>query len=155
LNSVRRLRPYFLYDRRLLGELCRVACRTLRGFLRATFGEAEVVPGVVASIQTFGSRVNWHPHLHLLVTDGAFRRDGAFLSRAHHEIEVLAEAFRRSRWRGFATTRPQNWSRSSRTSVRGRQPGSGRKCGTCVRTSRKRRSNSQIILLTDPALLAH
>jgi ribosomal protein S27E len=62
----KRLRPYFLYDRRLLGDLCRVACRTPREFLRATFGETDVVPGVVASIQTLGSRVNWHPQLHLL-----------------------------------------------------------------------------------------
>ena len=64
----KRLRPFFLHERRLLGVLCRTAYRTLREILRATLGEPDVVPGVVASIQTFGSRVNWHPHLHLLVS---------------------------------------------------------------------------------------
>ena len=32
--------------------------------------EREGVPGVVISIQTFGDLVNFHPHLHCLVTDG-------------------------------------------------------------------------------------
>ncbi len=27
--------------------------------------------GIVACLQTHGSRANWHPHLHLLVTDGS------------------------------------------------------------------------------------
>ena len=50
----KRLRPFFLYDRRLLGELSRVAYRTLRDFMRTTLRETDVVPGVVASIQSFG-----------------------------------------------------------------------------------------------------
>ena len=40
----KRLRPYFLHERKLLGELCRVAYRTLREFLRTTLGEPDVVP---------------------------------------------------------------------------------------------------------------
>jgi hypothetical protein len=97
----KRLRPYFLHDRKLLGELCRVAYRTLRDFLRVTLGEADVVPGAVASIQTFGSLLGWHPHLHLVVTDGAFRPDGTFLHLGYHEIEVLTEVFRRALLRQF------------------------------------------------------
>ena len=97
----KRLRPFFLHDRRLLGQFSRVAYRTLRDFLRATLRDPEVVPGVVASIQTFGSLVNWHPHLHHLVTDGAFRGDGTFLHLGFHQIEVLSEAFRRALLREF------------------------------------------------------
>ena len=92
----KRLRPYFLHDRKLLGMLSRVAYDTLRDFLRASLGEAEVVPGVVASIQTFGSLLNWHPHLHLLVTDGAYRDDGTFVPLSFHDPAFLAEAFRRA-----------------------------------------------------------
>jgi hypothetical protein len=46
--------------------------------------------------------LNWHPHLHCLVTDGAFRPDGTFLHLGYHEIEVLTEAFRRGVLREFA-----------------------------------------------------
>jgi len=31
---------------------------------------SALVPGVVAAIQTFGDRINFHPHLHFLVTEG-------------------------------------------------------------------------------------
>jgi hypothetical protein len=92
----KRLRPYFLHDRRLLGLLSRVAYETLRDFLAASLGDRSAVPGVVASIQTFGSLLNWQPHLHLLVTDGAYRGDGTFLPLTFHDPRVLAEAFRRA-----------------------------------------------------------
>jgi hypothetical protein len=55
----KRLRPYFLHDRRLLGLLSRVAYDTLREFISASLGERAAVPGVVASIQTFGTLLNW------------------------------------------------------------------------------------------------
>ena len=92
----KRLRPWFLHDRRLLGLLSRVAYDTLREFLRTSLGEPTVVPGVVSSIQTFGTLLNWQPHLHCLVTDGAYREDGSFLPLFFHDLEVLREAFRRA-----------------------------------------------------------
>ncbi len=61
----KRLRPYFLYDRKLLGELSRVAASTVTSFIRATVGEKGLSVGIVSSIQTHGSLANWHPHLHL------------------------------------------------------------------------------------------
>ncbi|MBL0171626.1 MAG: transposase [Gemmatimonadaceae bacterium] len=44
--------------------------------------------GIVACLQTHGSRANWHPHLHLLVTDGGFRPDGTFVSWPVHDTAV-------------------------------------------------------------------
>jgi hypothetical protein len=99
----KRLRPFFLHDRRLLGLLSRVAYRTLRDFMRTTLREPDAVPGVVSSIQTFGSLANWHPHLHLLVTDGVFRIDGAFIHLGFHQVEILTEAFRRALLRAFVS----------------------------------------------------
>ena len=51
--------------------------------------------GIGASLQTHGSRANWHPHLHLLVTDGGFRTDGTFVRWPGHNTAALTEAFRR------------------------------------------------------------
>ena len=92
----KRLRPYFLYDRKLLGELSRVAARTVTAFIRATVGEKDLSVGIVSSIQTHGSLANWHPHLHLLVTDGGFRPDGTFVHLPLHDVATLTEAFRRA-----------------------------------------------------------
>ncbi len=92
----KRLRPYFLYHRSLLGDLSRVAARTVAAFIRATLGERDLSVGIVSSIQTHGSLANWHPHLHMLVTDGGFRPDGTFVRLPLHDVAILTEAFRRA-----------------------------------------------------------
>jgi ribosomal protein S27E len=53
------LRPYFRYNRKLLGSLCRAAYETVKTALDRTVGSGMVVPGMVASIQTFGDLI--HP----------------------------------------------------------------------------------------------
>ena len=67
----KRLRPYFLYDRSLLGDLSPVASRTVTSFVRGTAGEKDLSVAIVSSIQIHGSLPNWHP---LLVTDGGLRQ---------------------------------------------------------------------------------
>ncbi|MEO7476891.1 MAG: transposase [Gemmatimonadales bacterium] len=57
-------------------------------------GERDLAVGIVACLQTHGSRANWHPHLHLIVTDGGFRPDGTFVSWPVHDTARLTEAFR-------------------------------------------------------------
>ena len=96
LTVPKRLRAYFLYDRKLLGELSRVATRTVTSFIRTTVDEKDLSVGIVSSIQTHGSLANWHPHLHLLVTDGGFRPDGTFVHLPLHDVATLTEAFRRA-----------------------------------------------------------
>jgi hypothetical protein len=46
------------------------------GFAAVTGG--ELMPGVIAAIQTFGNRINFHPHLHFLVTEGGVDKAGVF-----------------------------------------------------------------------------
>jgi len=92
LTIPKRLRAYCLYRRRLLGEIARVAACTAA--IRTLTGEPDLAVGIVACLQTHGSRANWHPHLHLLVTDGGFRPDGTFVSWPAHDTGRLTEAFR-------------------------------------------------------------
>ena len=96
LTIPKRLRAYFLYDRHRLGLLSRTAYRTLHAYVVAALGERDAVPGVISLAQSFGSLAHWHPHLHLVVSDGAFRRDGSFVTQTAHEPAVLAEAWRRA-----------------------------------------------------------
>src|SRR5665647_3072160 len=101
LTIPKRLRAYYLYRRRLLGEIARVAARTLTAAIRTLTGEPDLAGGIVACLQTHGSRANWHPHLHLLVTDGGFRPDGTFVSWPAQDTARLTEAFRRAVLRLF------------------------------------------------------
>jgi hypothetical protein len=75
----KRLRIYFRFDRRLLGDLCRAAARTLITVYRTASGRPDAVPGMVGAIQTFGQLIHFHPHIHALVTEGVFLPDGTFL----------------------------------------------------------------------------
>jgi len=85
----------------LLGDLARVAARTVTAAVRALTHEPALAVGVVACIQTHGSRANWHPHIHMLVTDGGFRADGTFVPWPAHDATALTEAFRRAVLRLF------------------------------------------------------
>ena len=71
------LRIFFKFNRRLLGELCCCALRSMARYFEIVT-KSELMPGVIAAIQTFGDRINFHPHLHLLVTEGGMDRSGAF-----------------------------------------------------------------------------
>ncbi|MGB7297090.1 MAG: transposase, partial [Candidatus Aminicenantales bacterium] len=88
------LRIFFKYKRRLLGSLCRAAVQALLHYFQATTG-AELRPGVVASIQTFGQKINPRPHLHCLVTEGGEDGEGRFHHVAEFQDSLLAEFFSR------------------------------------------------------------
>ncbi|MBI5407008.1 MAG: transposase [Nitrospirae bacterium] len=80
------LRTYFRYNRKLLGRLSRCAYETVKEMMQAAglplrdsnatgSGDNAAVPWMIAAIQTFGSDIDWHPHLHCLVINGAFTPD--------------------------------------------------------------------------------
>ena len=87
------LRPYFLRHRELLGDLCRAAWDTVREMLVAGAGE-EIRPGMVAVVQTFGERVNFHRHVHALASRGGWRRDGTWVPVAYADPGAAEKVFR-------------------------------------------------------------
>jgi len=74
----KRLRVFFRYHRALLGRLPALAWQSIVQTYRALLGETAT-PGAVFAIQTFGQLIHYHPHIHALVTDGAFTPAGCFL----------------------------------------------------------------------------
>jgi len=88
------LRIFFKFRRKLLGELCRCAVKALSVYFGVLTGEA-LVPGIIVAVQTFGDRINFHPHLHLLVTEGGVDRAGIFHRIAHLDDSRLAGIFAR------------------------------------------------------------
>jgi len=90
----RMLRIFFKFNRRLLGDLCRCALRSLSCYFEVVTGSA-LTPGVIAAIQTFGDRINLHPHLHYLVTEGGVDEEGVFHKIPRIDDSRLAEVFAR------------------------------------------------------------
>jgi hypothetical protein len=73
----RLLRGIFRRRRELLLDLSQCAAEALAEYMRIRVGP-DTRPGIVVSIATSGDLLQWHPHGHILVTDGAFSDDGAF-----------------------------------------------------------------------------
>jgi len=90
----RMLRIFFRYNRRLMGDLCRSALRSLTRYFEVITG-SELMPGSIAAIQTFGNRINLHPHLHFLVTEGGVDECGVFHKVLRIDDTRLAELFAR------------------------------------------------------------
>jgi hypothetical protein len=82
----RMLRIFFKYKRSLLSGLCLCGKEALLKYFMAVTGR-ELTPGIIAVIQSFGSRINLHPHLHFLITEGGVSKQGRF-----HPVESINDA---------------------------------------------------------------
>jgi hypothetical protein len=93
LTMPRLLRPLFRRRRELLTEKGRAAAEAVSELVRRALGD-EARPGVVVSIATAGDLVQWHPHLHLLTTDGGRTADGSWQPLPEWNATSLMGLFR-------------------------------------------------------------
>ncbi len=78
----------------LPGEISFFAWRALRPYFGVSFDGTEVAPGAVGFLQTAGELLNFHPHVHILVTDGGFRPDRGFRHLPRFNSRHLERLFR-------------------------------------------------------------
>jgi len=79
LTIPKRLRLHTRFDRKLLGKLSSCAWTSLKAEACRLHNRDDVVPGMIGAIQTHGELLHWHPHIHVLITCGAFTPEGDFL----------------------------------------------------------------------------
>ena len=91
----KRLRIFFRFDRSLLGKLPPLAWRTIIEVYQAVLGRQDMVPGMISGIQTFGQLIHYHPHIHALVTEGAFTRDGTFVPLPEIDTEPFLKLWQK------------------------------------------------------------
>ncbi|MDA1278415.1 MAG: transposase [Verrucomicrobia bacterium] len=89
----KRLRLFFRFDRRLLGDLARAAWETVAEVYREVLGREDALPGMIAGIQSFGQLVHWNAHIHAIVTDGCFAPDGTFICLPRIDTDRLLKAW--------------------------------------------------------------
>ena len=89
------LRPLFFRRRELRGVLARLAWQTVRQLMAAAVEEPALRPGMVSVVQTFGERVNPHPHVHALVSRGGWTRDDRFVPIPYVDPAAAERLFRR------------------------------------------------------------
>ena len=89
----KRLRVHARFDRELLGKLSSCAWSCIKAEVRRMLYLPDVVPGMIAAIQTFGQLVHWNPHIHSLVTCGAYTPEGEFLHLPEFDMDRLLLAW--------------------------------------------------------------
>lgn len=80
------LRDVFLIHRHLLKAFMDEAARIIKDYFKK---KAKVTPGIIAGLHTFGSRVNFNPHVHMLVTMGGMTKKGEWKSYDFLPFEML------------------------------------------------------------------
>lgn len=80
------LRDVFLLHRHLLKDLMDEAARLISGFFEK---KAKVTPGIISGLHTFGSRVNFNPHVHMLLTMGSLTKKGEWKQYDFLPFEML------------------------------------------------------------------
>jgi Putative transposase len=93
LTVPRLLRPLLRRRRELLTQLGRAAAEATSELVRRGVG-GKARPGMVVSIATAGDLVQWHPHLHLLTTDGGKTADGSWKPLPEWDGLLLMRLFR-------------------------------------------------------------
>ncbi|OZS77906.1 IS91 family transposase [Tetzosporium hominis] len=84
------LRDVFLLHRHLLKEMMDEAARLLK---ESFWKKAKLEPGIISGLHTFGSRVNFNPHVHMLVTMGGINSKGEYVN-----YDFLPFAMLRKQW---------------------------------------------------------
>lgn len=90
----KRLRMYFLYDRKMLSKLSGCAWKVINTYLKTVTSQDDAVPGASIAVQTYGDFLNFNPHLHAIVSDGCFLEDDGFRTAPDFMLEDLEEVFR-------------------------------------------------------------
>jgi hypothetical protein len=94
----KRLRPYFMWDRKRLGLLVTAANNTLAKSLSGGRLVKGMRPGIISLMQTHSGTIDWNCHLHLVVTDGLVDYTDPSLPKFKQctfwNIGVMTEMFR-------------------------------------------------------------
>lgn len=81
----------FALERKAAVSSC--AWTSIKAEVQRLPGRDDVVPGMIAAIQTHGQLLHWHPHIHILLTCGAFTPQGEFLELPELDMETRETAW--------------------------------------------------------------
>jgi len=85
--------PVFFKHRNLLDELFKAASYTLLSWFKGMSKLEQYVPGIIATLHTFGRDLKWNPHIHILVTEGAMGKKTPWKNFNHFPYDMLRKRF--------------------------------------------------------------
>ena len=88
------LREFFLKDRSLLDCLFHSANSVITRMFYKMNKSKNFTPGFIMVLHTFGRDLKWNPHIHCLISEGAYSDDGFWRHVKHFDYTFLRNAFR-------------------------------------------------------------
>ena len=85
------LRPFF-DDWEMLKLLMDIAIKVVKDVIKWKMGK-EIIPGLIVVLHTYGKDMKFNPHLHCLLTEGGFKRDGTWV-----DIGIFPYTMLRKSW---------------------------------------------------------
>jgi len=93
------LRPLLFEDRSLLATVARAAAQATLKAVGTRCRQHPPVPGVMATVHTFGRDLAFHVHVHVLCTEGGLRADGVW-----QPVKLFPAAQYRRLWQYYLLT---------------------------------------------------
>ena len=87
------LRPFFLADRSLLNCLFQAVNQAVSRFFYNINHKRQFVPGFICVLHTFGRDLKWNPHIHCIISEGGFDKDGFWRPVTHFNYKYFRKAF--------------------------------------------------------------
>lgn len=84
---------YFKADRSLLDILFKSASYTILSWFKNQSKLEQFVPGIIATLHTFGRDLKWNTHIHMLVTEGAIGKKTDWKTFSHFPYPMLRKKF--------------------------------------------------------------
>ena len=88
------LRIFFRKDRSLLNLLFRAAADAIFFMFKKLNKSENFTPGFVCVLHTFGRSLQWNPHIHMLISEGASGNFSVWRVVKHFHYELLRKSFR-------------------------------------------------------------
>ena len=85
------LRPFF-EDWKMLKLLMDVAIKVVKDVIKWKMGK-EITPGLIVILHTYGKDIKHNPHLHCLLTEGGFKRDGTWVDIGIFPYKMLRKSW--------------------------------------------------------------
>lgn len=85
--------PFFQKYRSLLDILFKAASHTILSWFKDKNNSEKFVPGIIATLHTFGRDLKWNTHIHMLVTEGAMGKFTVWKPCNFFPFEMLRKRF--------------------------------------------------------------
>lgn len=84
---------FFQEDRSLLNELFEASSFTVLSWFKGISKMENFIPGIICTLHTFGRDLKWHPHIHMIVTQGAMGRLTSWKKFDFFPFDMLRKRF--------------------------------------------------------------